>query len=108
MAEVAVHLTLATLPDYYLVLPINIPDNVEIIEITESDLPEDWKEFPNPKSAQKFGNDFVSEKQFCVLKIHSVVIQGDFNFLIDPNHKDFNKIIVTKMDKFTFDNWIFK
>lgn len=108
MAEVAVHLTMATLPDDYLVLTINIPDNMEIKEISESDLPEDWKEFPHPVSTQKFGNDFVSEKLFCVLKIPSVVTQGDFNYLIDPNHKDFNKIKVTKMDKFPFDNRIFK
>ena len=108
MAEVAVHLTLATLPNDYLMLTIHIPDNMEIKEISESNLPEGWKEFPHPVATQKFGNDFVSQKQFCVLKIPSVVTQGDFNYLIDPNHKDFNKIKVTKMEKFPFDNRIFK
>lgn len=108
MAEVAVHLTLATLPDDYLMLTILIPDDMEVKEIFEIDLPEDWKEFPHPVSTQKFGNDFVSLKQFCVLKIPSVVTKGDFNYLIDPNHKDFNKIKVTEMEKFPFDNRIFK
>ena len=96
------------MPDDYLMLTILIPDNMEIKEIFESDLPEGWKEFPHPVSTRKFGNDFVSQKQFCVLKIPSVVTQGDFNFLIDPNHKNFNKIKVTKMEKFPFDNRIFK
>ena len=108
MAEVAVHLTLATLPDDYLMLTIHIPDSMEIKEISESDLPEGWKEFPHPVATQTFGNDFVSQKQFCVLKIPSVVTQGDFNYLIDPNHKDFNKIKVTKKEKFPFDNRIFQ
>jgi RES domain-containing protein len=81
---------------------------MEIKEISESDLPEGWKEFPHPVATQKFGNDFVSQKQFCVLKIPSVVTQGDFNYLIDPNHKDFNKIKVTKKEKFPYDNRIFQ
>ncbi|MEO7316555.1 MAG: RES family NAD+ phosphorylase [Ginsengibacter sp.] len=108
MAEVAVHLTLATLPDDYFMLTIHIPNDIEIKEIFEIDLQEDWKEFPHPVCTQKIGNDFVSEKLFCVLKLPSVVTQGDYNFLINPNHKDFNKITVTKMDKFPFDNRIFK
>lgn len=107
-AEVAVHLTLATLPDDYFMLTIHIPDDINIKEIFEIDLPEDWKEFPHPLSSQKIGNHFVSEKLFCVLKIPSVVTQGDYNFLINPNHQDFDRIKVSKMDKFPFDNRIFK
>ncbi len=53
-------------------------------------------------------NDFVSEKLFCVLKIHSVVTQVDFNFLINPNHQDFDRIKISKMNKFPFDDRIFK
>ena len=108
MAEVAVHLTLATLPDDYFMLTIHIPEDIEVKEIFEIDLPEDWKEFPHPASTQKIGNNFVSEKLFCILKLPSVVTKGDFNFLINPNHKDFDRIEVVKMDKFPFDNRIFK
>ena len=42
MAEVAVHLTLATLPDDYMILTIDIPDDIKSKQITETDLPEDW------------------------------------------------------------------
>ena len=108
MAEVAVHLTLATMPNDYFMLTINIPEEIAVQEISEKDLPEDWKEFPHPVSTQKIGNDFVLQKQFCVLKIPSVVTHGDFNYLINPNHKGFTKIKVIKMEKFPFDNRIFE
>ena len=107
MAEVAVHFTLATLPEDYVILTINIPDNLTIEEMLESDLPTDWRDFPHPISTQKFGDDFVIENKHCAFAIPSVVTQGDFNILINPNHRHFDKITVTKMEKFPFDRRIF-
>lgn len=108
MAEVAVHFTLATIPEDYVMITITIPDEIEITKVGEEDLPEDWKEFPHPISTQRVGNDFVSENKYCVLLIPSVVTQGDFNVLINPYHKDFSKITISKIEKFPFDRRIFK
>ncbi len=108
MAEVAVHLTLATLPDDYRMLTIDIPDDIKIKQLTEADLPTDWQEFPPPASTQDIGRDFVNENKYCVLVIPSVVTQGDYNVLINPNHPDFTKITITSIDKFPFDKRIFK
>lgn len=108
MAEVAVHFTLATIPEDYVMITITIPDEIEITKVGEEDLPEDWKEFPHPISTQRVGNDFVSENKYCVLLIPSVVTQGDFNVLINPYHKDFSKITISKIEKFPFDRKIFK
>lgn len=108
MAEVAVHLTLATLPSDYVMMTINIPDEVPIKKIEAKDLPEDWQSFPHPIATQVVGKNFVMENKFCALLIPSVVTQGDYNILINPNHKDFNKIKVIKIEKFPFDKRIFK
>lgn len=108
MAEVAVHLTLATLPEDYVMITIHIPDQIQVKQLSETDLPVNWKDFPHPKSTQKIGNDFVMENQYCILKIPSVVTQGDFNILINPKHKDFDKIAITKIEKFPFDKRIFR
>ena len=107
MAEVAVHFTLATLPGDYMMMTITIPDNIVTKQIQEADLPTDWKEFPHPGSTQKVGDDFVAENKYCVLMVPSVVTQGDFNVLINPNHKDFSRIRITKIEKFPFDKRIF-
>lgn len=108
MAEVAVHFTLSTLPSDYVMVSINIPDDLSFNEVKESKLPKEWREFPHPISTQKFGDDFVLENKHCVLLVPSVVTKGDFNVLINPNNKDFHKITVANIEKFPFDRRIFK
>ena len=108
MAEVAVHFTLATLPSDYMMLTINIPDNIEGKQIKEIDLPKDWKDFPHPVSTQKIGDQFVVENKYCLLIVPSVVTQGDYNVLINPGHKDFSRISMTRLEKFPFDKRIFE
>jgi RES domain-containing protein len=108
MAEVAVHLTLATLPADFMMVSILIPDSLLVQEIPLSQLPTNWQSFPHPSSTQVFGDQFVAENKSCVLKIPSVVTQGDFNFLINPNHPDFAKVEIQSIEKFPFDQRIFK
>jgi len=108
MAEVAVHFTLATLPDDYMMVTIVIPDDLPIMEITEKDLPLNWNSFPHPASTQKLGDQFILQNKYCVAKIPSVVTKGDFNFLINPNGAGFNKISISEIEKFPFDKRIFK
>lgn len=108
MAEVAVHLTLATLPDDFQMISIEIPDNIKMAEINEDDLPEDWNVFPHSMSTQQIGDDFANQKITCLLKVPSAVTKGDYNILINPNHLDFKKISVKKIEPFPFDRRIFK
>lgn len=108
MAEVAVHFSLATLPEDYVMMTILIPDELSSKLIAEEELPSNWKDFPHPVSTQRFGDDFVFENKHCLLIIPSVVTKGDFNVLINPNHKDFDKVSLINMERFPFDKRIFK
>jgi RES domain-containing protein len=108
MAEVAVHFTLATLPKDYLMMTIFISDSISLTRVNPNDLPTDWNVFPHPKSTQKVGDRFVRENKYCILQIPSAVTQGDFNLLINPYHPEFPGIKIISVDKFPFDNRIFK
>lgn len=108
MAEVAVHFTLATLPSDYMMITIFIPDNISLLKLNLSDLPADWNTFPHPITTQTIGDKFVADNKFCVLQIPSVVTQGDYNLLINPNHSDFANIKIITVEKFPFDKRIFK
>lgn len=108
MAEVAVHFTWATLPEDYVMMTIEIPKEVKIKSMDESILPFNWREFPPPISTQKIGDDFVLENKYCLLKIPSVVTRGDYNILINPNHRDFSRINVIEIEQFPFDRRILK
>ena len=106
--QMAFHLTLATLPADFMMVSILIPDSLLVQEIPLSQLPTNWQSFPHPSSTQVFGDQFVAENKSCVLKIPSVVTPGDFNFLINPYHPDFAKIKIHQVEKFPFDQRIFK
>lgn len=108
MAEVAVHFTLATLPNDYVMMTIFIPDSIHILHLSPTDLPDNWNEFPSPSALQYIGDKFVLENKACVFRTPSAVTQGDYNFLINPNHHDFAKIKVLETVRFPMDKRIFK
>lgn len=108
MAEVAVHFTLATLPTDYLMMTIFVPDDIAIKKLKISELSSDWNEFPHPISTQKIGDKFIRENKYCVFQVPSSVTKGDFNYLINPNHKEFTKIKIIRVEDFPFDIRIFK
>jgi RES domain-containing protein len=107
-AEVAVHLTLATLPDDFVMLTIYLPDDITIRKLTPADLPTNWNRFPPPNSTQNVGDKFIAENKYCVLEIPSVVTQGDFNLLINPYHSEFSRVKIIDQAKFPFDDRIFR
>jgi RES domain-containing protein len=108
MAEVAVHLSLATLPKDFVMLTVNIPEFISIEELSVLKLQKDWNIFPNSFTTQILGDDFIKTNEYCVLKVPSAVVKGDFNFLINPYHKDFEKITIIDQNDFPFDKRIFK
>lgn len=107
MAEVAVHLSLATLPDDYMMMTIYIPDNISMTRLNLADLPTDWNKFPHPSTTQNIGDKFISENLYCVLQIPSSVTEGDYNLLINPHHADFKRIKISDVKKFAFDQRLF-
>jgi len=108
MAEVLVHLSLATLPSDFVMLTIDIPDDIviEILDLTNLNI--DWNIFPSTFETPLLGDDFIKRNEACVLKVPSAVVKGDFNFLINPYHADFTKIKITEQNDFPFDKRIFK
>lgn len=107
MAEVMVYLSLENLPDDYQMLSIKIPREVKVTELDANSLPSNWNAFPHSKDTQGLGDAFVRSGKFCVLKTPSAVVPGDYNFLINPAHKDFPKIKVVEQVDFPFDQRLF-
>lgn len=108
MAEAAVHFTLATIPEDYMMVTHSVPDDIPLRKLKIADLPSDWNIFPHPVSTQKIGDKFIHDNEFCALKIPSVVARGDHHLLINPNHAEFKRIKIMTIEKFPFDRRIFK
>jgi RES domain-containing protein len=103
--EVAVHLDfLEDLPTDRFYVEIEIPDDIEILELSIDQLTENWDSKPPLLETQFIGDDFVSQKNAAVLKVPSAIVPPEFNYLINPNHPDSAKIKVISTQRLQFDN----
>jgi len=107
-AEVAVHLSLGSLERAYEIITIQIPDDINIFELPLKDLPTGWKTFPYDSKTQNIGDRFILQNKYVVMKVPSAVVPGDYNYLINPRHPDFNKIEIIKNEPYEFDERFIK
>lgn len=102
--EVAVHLDLSEdlpLDRYY--VEIEIPDDLQVQEVSIEDLPDDWNAKPPTPTTQIIGDDFVNYNEVAVLKVPSSIVPDEFNYLINPLHEHAKRIKVIRTKKMEFD-----
>ena len=102
-SEVAVHISLGILPSDYHIVEIEIPDSLKIQELKVSELPSEWNAIPSNPESQIIGDNFVKLNDLAILKVPSVVVKGEFNFILNPKHIDFKKIKIISTEPFPFD-----
>ncbi len=105
--EIAVHIPLGILPKGYVAITYELSEGTIVEEFKEDELPADFKSIPHSHATQIIGDEFISSKRALVLKVPSVVVQGDYNFLINPNHQDLNKISIVNIEPYEFDRRLF-
>lgn len=107
MSEVAVHVPYGILPKDYYVISIEIPES--LTETLDMSLLEgkNWQEIPHSFETQTIGDNFINEGTNLALKVPSVVVPGDYNLILNPNHKDYGKVKVVEVKPFGFDKRIF-
>jgi RES domain-containing protein len=72
------------------------------------ELPENWRKSPPPAALQKIGDDWIKENSSAVLRVPSAIIPIESNYLINPQHSDFPKLILGNPQNFTFDQRLLK
>ncbi|MEP7143751.1 MAG: RES family NAD+ phosphorylase [Ferruginibacter sp.] len=88
----------------YKVMVIGIPHTLAIEVINVSSLKKDWHTIDNYVYCQSLGSKWLNAHRSAVLKVPSVIIKKEHNYLINPNHPDFQKIKLTGKEDFDFDN----
>lgn len=106
-AEIAVHIPLGIVPNNYCLCYIELPDKLPIYILEYDDLPPDWKSYPHSNTTQMIGDSFVKARKYAVMRVPSVVVQGDFNYVINPFHNDAKQIKIIKKEPFPFDERLF-
>jgi RES domain-containing protein len=108
VTELAVHLPLSIIPTDINLVSIEIPDIVAVLLVKTKDLPIHWNQSPYHPSTIKIGDDWIKENNYLILKVPSAVIDGDFNYLINPSHEDFYRVKIKDIAAFNFDGRLFK
>lgn len=101
--ENVVHRTAIGLTDQFRTMVIEIPDDISIKSITEAELKKGWHQFENQVLTQSIGDKWIADKSSVVLRVPSAIINGEFNFLINPFHEDFSRIRILAAEEFNFD-----
>jgi RES domain-containing protein len=94
--ELLVHLDNTSVLPSFSICPVDFEDSlVELVD--PSTLPPDWHESPPPTSLQTIGDDWIFRGSSVVLKVPSAVVETENNYLINPAHTDFKKLMIGSM-----------
>ena len=101
--EYLVHVDSDILPDSLVSVKATIPETLAIVTINPSDLPGNWKDKIMPVTLQELGTAWANGANTPILKVPSVVIEHEFNYVLSPLHPDFPQITWDTYIAFSFD-----
>ena len=101
--EYLVHVDSDILPDSLVSVKATIPETLVIETIHPSDLPGNWKDKIIPVTLQDRGTSWANGAKSPVLRVPSVVIEHEWNYVLKPLHPDFPEIIWDTGLAFSFD-----
>jgi RES domain-containing protein len=90
-------------PEDLVVVPVDIPDDVDVTEVTARSLPGDWRSIPAPARLQRLGADWVRAGKTAVLSVPSAVVPRERNYVFNPRHPDFARLKRGKPEPFRID-----
>jgi RES domain-containing protein len=100
--ETLVHLNPPVLFRYVL-FPVRFSDAL-IETVSQASLPVEWNAQPPAFSSKRIGDEWVRESRSAVLQVPSVIIPGEFNYVLNPFHPDFKAIKIGRAEPFAFDH----
>ena len=95
LLENLVHMSRLDFPTNYVLISALIPDQMEVLQID------------NHATPQQAGDAWFDSKATAVLRVSSIVVPGESNFLLNPAHPDFGRIVIEPARPFAFDPRLF-
>jgi RES domain-containing protein len=81
---------LGLLPFYHAIPVTFNADLVETLDLVG--LPSNWNSVPVPRQLQRMGDDWLITGQSCILQVPSVIVPHEANYILNPNHPDFDSL----------------
>jgi len=102
LVEALVHLKDSGILPAYSAVRVEF-DEALITTVALTDLPPNWKSHPAPAETRAIGDTWVAGNASALLRVPSVVVPSEFNYVINPNHPDFPLISMDAPMSFPFD-----
>ena len=100
--EYTVNFNIDDIPRSLSITTLEIPEK-KIKILNEEDLPGDWRKSPAPSTTKDFVSHLLLTAAELVIRVPSVVIPSEFNYLLNPLHADNKKIKLIDVVDFIFD-----
>jgi RES domain-containing protein len=105
--EMLVHLESQELLGAYRVASVSF-DEALVEALPAAKLPARWRRDPAPARLQRLGDAWVAAGSSAVLRVPSVIIADEWNYLLNPNHPDFAKCVLGAAKAFHSDERLLK
>ncbi|HUJ18274.1 MAG TPA: RES family NAD+ phosphorylase [Nitrospirota bacterium] len=104
--EYLVHVPLSMVPSALSMASIRIPDNLyaKHISLFLSALPKSWRAYPAPSQLAELGTNWIGKNDTLLLRVPSVVVEHEFNLLINPSHPDMKQVTISAVADFKIDD----
>lgn len=102
--EWLVHMPIAYAPKNLNIATIEIPDSIKLKEIKTSDLSASWRNYPAPDEIAEIGTQWVLSNTSLALRVPSVVVEHEFNILINPLHPDMKRVKISNIGSYELDD----
>ena len=107
--EVFVHLNVPMVePDSFVIIPAEIPENISIEYLTIEQLPLGWQSSEQKTSLKVLGDRWLDSGNTVILAIPSAIVPQELNYLINPQHSDFDRLIIHPAQIYNFDRRMWK
>lgn len=102
MLERLVHLGSGELMERYAIFEVTF-DEALMAVIDVAILPRSWRKSPPPAALGHIGDTWVASGESAILRVPSVIVPNEYNYLLNPAHPHFNKIKIVVRQPARFD-----
>jgi len=104
--ENVVHRSGEGLNAVFSVILIDIPDDLIVERVDLKKLIKNWYKSVRCSKCRELGDAWLRNGEHPVLKVPSAIIKGEWNYLLNPMHPDFERISIVNTEPFEFDSRI--
>lgn len=94
MLENYVHMNDAAALAQYVLIPVEVPEDLPIGYLEKADLPDSWNSHPATDETRQLGTEWWKAQEQVLLRVPSVVVPVEYNYLLNKEHPDFHRLTI--------------